>query len=55
MFENLQIKLKNITKNDFMFLYELLSERDPVANISHKQMPTYDEHIRFVTSKPYLH
>lgn len=50
----LEIKLKNITKNDFRFLYELLSERDPVANISHKKMPTYDEHVRFVTSKPYL-
>ena len=50
----LEIKLKNITKNDFKFLYELLLERDPVANISHKKMPTYDEHVKFVTSKPYL-
>ncbi|GBL40910.1 hypothetical protein EMGBD3_02780 [Nitrosarchaeum sp.] len=50
----LEIKLKNITKNDFRFLYELLSERDSVANISHKKMPIYDEHVRFVTSKPYL-
>ena len=49
-----EIKLKNIPKNDFRFLYELLSERDSVANISHKKMPTYDEHVRFVTSKPYL-
>src|SRR3989344_6717326 len=54
MLEKSQIKLKNITKNDFRFLYELLLERDPVANISHKKMPTYDEHVRFVTSKPYL-
>ena len=50
----LEIKLKNITKNDFRFLYELLSERDSVANISHKKMPTYNEHVKFVTSKPYL-
>ncbi len=50
----LEIKLKNITKNDFRFLYEILSERDSVANISHKKMPTYDEHVRFVMSKPYL-
>ena len=50
----LEIKLKNITKNDFRFLYELLSERNSVANISHKKMPAYDEHVRFVTSKPYL-
>ena len=54
MLEKSQIKLKQVTKNDFRFLYELLLERDPVANISHKKMPTYDEHVRFVTSKPYL-
>lgn len=49
-----EIKLKPITENDFRFLYELLAERDPVANISHKKMPTYDEHVKFVKSKPYL-
>ena len=50
----LEIKLKNITKNDFRFLFELLSERNPISNISHKKMPTYEEHVKFVTSKPYL-
>lgn len=49
----LDIKLKSITKNDSKFLYELLSERESVANISHKKMPTYEEHVRFVMSKPY--
>ena len=49
----LEIKLKNITKNDFMFLYELLTERDSVANISHRKMPTYKDHVKFVLSKPY--
>jgi len=48
-----EIKLKQVTKNDFRFLYELLLERDPVANISHKKMPTYDEHVKFVMKKPY--
>ena len=28
-------------------------EREPLANISHKKMPTYNEHILFVSSKPY--
>jgi hypothetical protein len=51
---NSEIKLKQVTKNDFKFLYELLLERDQVANISHKKIPTYDEHVKFVTSKPYL-
>ena len=34
-------------------LYDLLSERDPVANISHKRMPNFDEHVAFVRSNPY--
>ena len=28
-------------------------ERDPLANISHKKMPSYHEHLLFVSSKPY--
>ena len=47
------IKLKKITNSDLRFLYQLLAQRDPIANISHRKMPTYDEHIRFVQSKPY--
>ena len=50
---NLNIKLKQITENDVPFLYELLKNKDPNSNISHKKMPTYDEHIKFVLSKPY--
>jgi len=47
------VKLKSVTKNDLKFLYDLLLERNPIANISHKKMPTYDEHVKFVMSKPY--
>jgi len=36
-------------------LFRLLEERDPVANISHKQMPTWEEHGAFVARKPYAH
>jgi RimJ/RimL family protein N-acetyltransferase len=35
------------------FLYEMLEERSPIANISHKKMPTWDEHVSFFDSKPY--
>jgi RimJ/RimL family protein N-acetyltransferase len=35
-------------------LYELLGERNPNECISHKQMPTFAEHVDFVSSKPYL-
>jgi RimJ/RimL family protein N-acetyltransferase len=36
------------------FLYDLLAERTPEQSISHKTMPTWDEHVRFVGSRPYL-
>jgi len=36
-----------------VFLYELLAERDPVTNISHREMPSFDAHRTFVDSRPY--
>ena len=47
------IILKSVTGNDFNFLYELLSDRKPNENISHKKMPTFPQHKKFVLSKPY--
>ncbi len=47
------IELKEVSKEDFTLLYELLKKRDPIANISHKKMPTFEEHVKFVKSKPY--
>jgi RimJ/RimL family protein N-acetyltransferase len=38
---------------DAKFLFDLLKERDSRANISHKKMPTYSSHVRFIESKPY--
>lgn len=34
-------------------LYQLLKERPPLANISHRKMPTWEQHKKFVGSKPY--
>jgi len=48
-----KIILKNVNVSDHKFLYELLRERQPIENISHKKMPTYKQHIKFVNSKPY--
>ena len=50
---NSNIKLNPVTKNDMSFLYELLKNKDPNSNISHKKMPSYAEHIEFVMSEPY--
>jgi len=47
------IKLKTVSKSDYRFLYNLLMERDTRANISHKKMPTYNQHVSFVSAKPY--
>lgn len=37
------------------FLYGMLEQRKSFQNISHKEMPTYEGHVHFVVSKPYLH
>ena len=49
----LQLSLKLVTNSDVKFLFDLLKERDPRANISHKKMPTYSQHTKFIKSKPY--
>jgi RimJ/RimL family protein N-acetyltransferase len=49
--QNLELKI--VDKSDLEFLYELLKNRNPDANISHKKMPSYDEHTKFVLSNPY--
>ena len=45
--------MKEVDGKDVQFLYNLLEERKPVTYISHKKMPTYEEHVNFVKSSPY--
>lgn len=47
------ITLRIVNSTDIHFLFNLLKQRDSRANISHKKMPTYSEHVKFVKSKPY--
>ena len=47
------LSLKLVTNTDANFLFDLLKDRDPRTNISHKKMPTYEKHIKFIKSKPY--
>ena len=35
-------------------LFQLLRERTPEESISHKAMPTFEQHCAFVASRPYL-
>lgn len=34
-------------------LWKLMEQRSPEVNISHKKMPTWEEHVSFVNSHPY--
>jgi RimJ/RimL family protein N-acetyltransferase len=34
-------------------LFKLLAEREPHQNISHRAMPTWEEHVEFVLRHPY--
>lgn len=47
------LTLKRVDEKDYRFLYGLLKERDRIVNISHRQMPSWDEHVKFNRSKPY--
>ena len=49
----INVNLKLISEKDHRFLYELLKEREPSTNISHRKLPTFSEHLNFVLSKPY--
>ena len=47
------IGIRRVVDSDIRFLFNLLKERSTAENISHKKMPTYNEHKKFVKSKPY--
>ena len=49
------IKFKKVENKDLNFLYDLLEHRQENSNISHKKMPTFLQHKKFVKSKPYVY
>jgi predicted acetyltransferase len=51
--DNISINLKVVMKSDVRFLYNQLKERESKINISHKKMPTFEQHSKFVMSNPY--
>lgn len=46
-------KDQNIYHTNVKFLYKLLSERKEYQSISHRTMPTMNNHIKFVDLRPY--
>jgi Acetyltransferases, including N-acetylases of ribosomal proteins len=51
----MKIQFKQVEKGDAEFLLELLTEREGHVNISHKSTPSWEEHVKFIESKPYAH
>ena len=49
----ISIKLIQISSKYYKFLYNLLSERKQFESISHKKLPSYTDHVKFIKSKPY--
>jgi len=47
------VHMRSVIDSDIRFLFNLLKERSRIENISHKKMPTYNQHKKFVKSKPY--
>lgn len=47
------VRFKKVGISDAEFLYKLLAERNLNENISHKKMPTFLQHKKFIDSKPY--
>ena len=47
------IVLQEISEKDYEFLYQILKERETVQSITHTKIPSFDEHVNFIKSKPY--
>ena len=47
------VKLKEVTEGNAEFLYEMLKERNPTINVTHKKLPLFNKHLEFIKSKPY--
>jgi len=49
----MNFKLKKVDRKDYRFLYTMLKERPSYINISHIDMPTWLQHVKFCLSNPY--
>jgi len=45
--------LKPVTIDDAKFLFDLLKQREEIVNISHKSLPTWEEHVEFIKNNTY--
>ncbi len=49
----MKISLRPVVDSDAEFLFDLLKERKPDQNISHREMPTFEKHCEFMRGNPY--
>lgn len=49
----MKLTTKQVTENDYKFLYFLLKQRDKYENVSHKKLPSYEKHCEFLNKLPY--
>ena len=47
------MELKPVTIDDAEFLFDLLKQREGIVNISHKSLPTWEEHVEFIKNNTY--
>jgi RimJ/RimL family protein N-acetyltransferase len=47
------VSVYRLPKRAPRLLYTLLQEREPRANISHRAMPTWKQHCKFIARRPY--
>tara|TARA_B100001540_G_C15781041_1_gene631059 strand:+ start:409 stop:810 length:402 start_codon:yes stop_codon:yes gene_type:complete len=47
------MELKKVTMDDAEFLFNLLKQREGSVNISHKSLPTWEEHLNFIKNYDY--
>lgn len=47
------VSIYRLPKRAPRLLYTLLQEREPRANISHRAMPSWKQHCKFVARRPY--
>jgi RimJ/RimL family protein N-acetyltransferase len=53
-FEDVYLHTGEVSDETVSFLFGLLSERDDITNISHIEMPTFNQHHWFLLTRPYL-
>lgn len=50
----MSLTLRSVKKEDYKFLYQLLKQRPDDECISHRKMPTYPQHCKYLNTFPFF-